>query len=82
MHEKVDVVIPLRSMSRSASEARVVGSVRFVLHLSPPLLDQPSTKDTPAPAALREAFTPNVYVNDVIWAARPAPPPPPLRPRY
>ncbi|GBP74976.1 hypothetical protein EVAR_56267_1 [Eumeta japonica] len=35
MHEKVDVIVPLRSMSRSASEARVVGSVRFVLHLSP-----------------------------------------------
>ncbi|GBP88912.1 hypothetical protein EVAR_67383_1 [Eumeta japonica] len=34
MHEKVDVIVPLRSMSRSASEARVVGSVRFVLHLS------------------------------------------------
>ncbi|GBP19748.1 hypothetical protein EVAR_8908_1 [Eumeta japonica] len=35
MHEKVDVIVPLRSMSRSASEARVVGAVRFVLHLSP-----------------------------------------------
>ncbi|GBP65116.1 hypothetical protein EVAR_5262_1 [Eumeta japonica] len=35
MHEKIDVIVPLRSMSRSASEARVVGSVRFVLHLSP-----------------------------------------------
>ncbi|GBP74216.1 hypothetical protein EVAR_54569_1 [Eumeta japonica] len=46
MHEKVDVIVPLRSMSRSASEARVVGSVRFVLHLCPPPLDQPSTKDT------------------------------------
>ncbi|GBP73473.1 hypothetical protein EVAR_53902_1 [Eumeta japonica] len=54
MHEKVDVIVPLRSMSRSASEARVVGSVRFVLHLSPSL-DQPSTKDT------RELFSSNVY---------------------
>ncbi|GBP32962.1 hypothetical protein EVAR_20142_1 [Eumeta japonica] len=35
MREKVDVIVPLRSMSRSASEARAVGSVRFVLHLSP-----------------------------------------------
>ncbi|GBP52373.1 hypothetical protein EVAR_37761_1 [Eumeta japonica] len=35
MREKIDAIVPLRSMSRSASEARVVGSVRFVLHLSP-----------------------------------------------
>ncbi|GBP70741.1 hypothetical protein EVAR_51040_1 [Eumeta japonica] len=35
MHEKVDVIVPLRSMSRSTSEARVVGSVRFVLYISP-----------------------------------------------